>query len=131
MIIRLNTTKDIPIYLQLRNEIVMGIGRGELKIGDRLPSVRQMAGDIGVNHMTVNKTYSVLKQEGFIIIDRRHGATISPHADTASVCEAKMKTELELLVTESALKGIPQKEFVSEVNRLFGQLNIQTTAANP
>ena len=78
MIIKLNTTSEIPIYVQLRNQIVLGIGRGELKIGDGLPTIRQLAEDIGVNSMTVNKAYSILKNEGYIEIDRRHGAKISP-----------------------------------------------------
>ena len=67
MIIKLNMTSEIPIYVQLRNEIVLGIGRGELKAGEQLPTVRQMAADIGVNTMTVNKSYQILKAEGFIL----------------------------------------------------------------
>ena len=78
MIINLNMNSDVPIYVQLRNEIVMGIGRGELKRGESLPTVRQMAADIGVNTMTVNKAYKVLKDEGYIEIDRRHGAKVNP-----------------------------------------------------
>ena len=55
-----------PIYVQLRNQIVKGIGKGELKAGEKLPTVRQLASDAGVNTMTVNKTYQILKNEGFI-----------------------------------------------------------------
>ena len=58
MIIELNTASDIPIYVQLRNQIVLGIGRGELKSGESLPTVRQMAQDTGINVMTVNKAYA-------------------------------------------------------------------------
>ena len=78
MIISLDMSSDIPIYVQLRNQIVTGIGKGELKAGESLPSVRQMARDAGINSMTVNKTYQILKTEGFIEIDRRKGATVSP-----------------------------------------------------
>ena len=56
MIISLDMSSDTPIYVQLRNQIVTGIGRGELRAGESLPSVRQMARDAGVNTMTVNKT---------------------------------------------------------------------------
>lgn len=125
MTIRLDTTSDIPIYLQLRNEVVMGIGRGELRIGDELPTVRQMAADIGINHMTVNKAYALLKQEGFIVIDRRHGAVVSPHAATREGLSRKMESELELLITESALKGVEKKDFVAAVSALFDGLDIQ------
>lgn len=57
MIIKINSRSEIPIYLQLRNQIVKGIGKGELEHGEILPTVRQMAGDLGVNAMTVSKAY--------------------------------------------------------------------------
>ena len=56
MLIRLDMASATPIYVQLRNQIVMGIGTGALKVGEKLPTVRQMAADAGVNTMTVNKT---------------------------------------------------------------------------
>ena len=55
MIIKINMQSEIPIYLQLRNEIVKGIGRGEFEPGESLPTVRQMATDLGINTMTVSK----------------------------------------------------------------------------
>ena len=63
MLIRLDMASATPIYVQLRNQIVMGIGTGALKVGEKLPTVRQMAADAGVNTMTVNKTYQLLKAE--------------------------------------------------------------------
>ena len=71
MIIKINTKSETPIYLQLRNEIVKGIGKGEFEIGESLPTVRQMAMELGVNTMTVSKAYQLLKTEGFIETDRR------------------------------------------------------------
>ena len=61
MIIKINSRSEIPIYLQLRNQIVKGIGKGELEQGEILPTVRQMAADLGVNAMTVSKAYQLLK----------------------------------------------------------------------
>lgn len=65
MIIKINMQSEVPIYLQLRNEIVKGIGRGEFEPGESLPTVRQMATDLGINTMTVSKAYQLLKTEGF------------------------------------------------------------------
>ena len=100
MIIKLDMTSNIPIYVQLRNEIVMGIGRGELKKGEGLPTVRQMAEDIGVNNMTVNKAYGILKSEGYIEIDRRHGAKVSTEIDMNKEFKEKLEGELEDAVTK-------------------------------
>jgi DNA-binding transcriptional regulator YhcF (GntR family) len=124
MIIRLDTTSEIPIYVQLRNQIVTGIGRGDLKIGEGLPSVRLMAEDIGVNTMTVNKTYAILKNEGYIEIDRRHGALVSPKADASGDFREKAEGELELLISEMTLKGISRDEFMELCERLYNRLNV-------
>ena len=124
MIIILDTTSTTPIYIQLRNQIVMGIGRGELKIGEGLPTVRQMAEDVGVNTMTVNKTYSILKQEGYIEIDRRQGARVSPTVDMTGQFREKVEHELALLISESALKGLTREEFMEICSDMFGNLNL-------
>ena len=124
MIVKLDTTAEIPLYVQLRNQIVMGIGRGELKIGQGLPTVRQMAEDIGVNTMTVNKTYAILKQEGYIEIDRRHGAKVSPKVDLTGQFKEKLEAELELLISESALKGMTREDFINICTNAYNKLNI-------
>lgn len=123
MILKLNMASNTPIYVQLRNEIVLGIGNGKLKIGENLPTVRQLAEDIGVNTMTVSKTYTILKNEGFIEIDRRHGAKINPKLDSSMEFKEKLEDELMLLIAESALKGINRKDFLSMCNDIFDNMN--------
>ncbi|MDE5747251.1 MAG: GntR family transcriptional regulator [Acetatifactor sp.] len=119
MIISLDTGSSIPIYVQLRNQIVTGIGRGELKEGERLPTVRQLAEDAGVNTMTVNKTYQLLKMEGFITIDRRRGATVSPVRQWDEKYREKLEAELELLSAEARMKGMEQAEFLTLCEQIF------------
>ena len=122
MLITLDTTSSIPIYVQLRNQIVTGIGRGELKAGEHLPTVRQLAADAGVNTMTVNKTYQLLKAEGFIEIDSRQGATVCPSRQEAEVYREKLEKELELLSAEACLKGMGREEFLELCGDIFGQM---------
>lgn len=122
MLITLDTTSSIPIYVQLRNQIVTGIGRGELNAGEHLPTVRQLAADAGVNTMTVNKTYQLLKAEGFIEIDRRQGATVCPSRQEAEVYREKLEKELELLSAEACLKGMGREEFLELCGDIFGQM---------
>jgi len=124
MIIKLDTTSETPLYVQLRNEIVMGIGRGELKIGQGLPTVRQMAQDIGVNTMTVNKTYAILKQEGYIEIDRRHGAKVNPKIDMTGQFREKVESELMLLISESSLKGMSREDFMNMCAGVYDSLDL-------
>ncbi|MBQ2290399.1 MAG: GntR family transcriptional regulator [Bacteroidaceae bacterium] len=63
MLIEIDFNSDEAIYLQLRNQIILGIATAQFREGDSLPSVRQLADTIGINMHTVNKAYTVLKQE--------------------------------------------------------------------
>lgn len=123
MILRLENGSEVPIYVQLRNQIVMGIGRGEFKAGESLPTVRQLAQDIGVNTMTVNKTYQILKLEGYIEIDRRKGTTVCAIKDETAVIQKKLEQELELLSAQACLKGYGKKEFLDLCGAMFDKMN--------
>ena len=80
MLLQLDFSSDLPIYLQIRNQIVLGIAGGKLAPGERLPTIRALADEAGVNMMTVSKAYQLLKQEGYISTDRRSGAVVSETA---------------------------------------------------
>lgn len=124
MIIELDMNSSTPIYVQLRNQIVMEIGRGELKLGESLPTVRQLAQDIGVNTMTVNKAYQILKTEGYIKIDRRHGAIVSDNIDMDIVFREKLENELELLLAEAAINGMDKNDFLSMCNEIYSKMKV-------
>lgn len=125
MIIRLDMTSEVPIYVQLRNAIVVGIGKGELVPGEGLPTVRQMAEDLGVNTMTVNKTYAILKNEGFIEIDRRHGAKVNPQKDKFGVFREKAEEELLLLIAEATVRGLEKSEFMELCEKVYQSMHMQ------
>ena len=120
MIIALNMTSEVPIYVQLRNAVVVGIGKGELKPGEGLPTVRQMAEDLGVNTMTVNKAYALLKDQGFIEIDRRHGARVNPQQDTFGVFREKAEERLLVLIAEATARGLEKGEFMELCEKVYG-----------
>ncbi len=123
MILRIDFSGELPIYMQLRNEIVKGIGRGELADGETLPTVRQLAADLGVNTMTVSKAYQYLKTEGYIETDRRRGTVVClpgrgvQCADQA-FCE-KLESGLELLGAEAKIKGFQKEEFIRMCSAAF------------
>ncbi len=125
MIIRLDMASEVPIYVQLRNAVVVGIGKGELAPGEGLPTVRQMAEDLGVNTMTVNKAYGILKNEGFIEIDRRHGAKVNPQKDKFGVFQEKAEEELLLLIAEATVRGLEKNEFMELCEKVYGSMQIQ------
>ena len=106
MIIEIDFNSDEALYMQLRNQIILGIATSQYQEGEALPSVRSLADTIGINMHTVNKAYSVLRQEGFVTIDRRKGAIISLDID-------KLKA-LEEMKSEGVIDEIFDHWFVSE-----------------
>lgn len=109
---------EIPIYIQLRNQIVKGIARGELTEGYSLPSVRSFADDIGINMHTVNKAYTILKAEGYIVLDRRHGAFISVSKKNNSDKE-KFKEDLSVTIHSCIAKGMTKEEINSIIEEIY------------
>ena len=77
MIIQIDFNSNEAIYMQLRNQIVIGIAQDKIKHGQSLPSVRQLAEELGVNMHTVNKAYTILKNDGYLTLERRKGAVVS------------------------------------------------------
>ena len=119
MILKIDMSNDIPIYQQIRNQIVFGVAKGELKYGDSLPTVRQLAADIGVNPMTVNRAYSILKNEGTIIIDRRHGAKISLKSLESTTFDADFDQRAILLISEASTRGATKEELSEHISKLI------------
>lgn len=121
MILSIDFNSDEALYIQLRNQIIIGIATGRIREGDSLPSVRQLADNISINMHTVNKAYSVLKQEGFVKLDRRRGAIISLDVDKQRVLE-EMKEEIAVAMAKGICKGIRREEVhrvVDEIYELF------------
>jgi GntR family transcriptional regulator len=126
MILDLDFNSDIPIYTQIREQIIKSIAKGDLKINESLPSVRNMAEEIGVNLHTVNKSYNLLKDEGYINIDRRKGAIVKElPLDKTDDNITKIKSMLDLLVAESYLLGMSREEFLNYSNKLFDEYGVK------
>lgn len=120
MIIKVDFNSDEAIYMQLRNQIVLGIATSTLQEGDSLPSVRQLADEIGINMHTVNKAYTVLKQEGLIRLDRRKGAVIAIDIDKLQILE-DMKRQLAVVLAKGRCKNITKEEVYTLVDEIFEQ----------
>lgn len=120
MIVEIDFTSEEAIYMQLRNQIILGIATSVLREGDALPSVRQLADDIGINMHTVNKAYSVLRQEGFVTIDRRKGAVIAVEVDKSRAL-AEMKQNLQMMLAKARCKNITRQEIHSLVDEIFSE----------
>ena len=118
MVIEIDFNSQEALYLQLRNQIILGIATARFREGDALPSVRQLADDIGINMHTVNKAYTVLKQEGFVKMDRRKGAVIALDMDRLRSVE-EMDEDLRGILAKGICKGIGREEVHRMVDEIY------------
>jgi len=120
MILTLDFSGEIPIYMQIRNQIVIGIAGGQLRPGEKLPTIRTLGDQFGINMMTVNKAYQLLKQEGYIITDRRAGAVVKGPADAG--LPAVTQDQLRLLVSEAKMHQVSKAELLALCGELYDAL---------
>lgn len=121
MLFQLDFSCETPIYKQVRDQIVLGIADGKLQSGERLPTVRALANETGVNVMTINKAYQVLKQEGYITADRRGGSVIAAGNTLGDTNASSEKTleELRLPAATAKLAGMRNVEWLSLCEKAF------------
>ena len=72
---------EVPVYEQVADQLRRHVASGDLAPGTTLPSVRQLAGDLGVNLNTIARAYRLLEGEGFLAIRDRSGVVVAPPAD--------------------------------------------------
>lgn len=118
MLIEIDFNSDEAIYIQLCNQIIMGIATSRIQEGDSLPSVRQMADNIGINMHTVNKAYAVLREEGIIQLDRRRGAVIAIDMNKLQALQ-DMKRQLTVVLAKGRCKNITKEDVYALVDEIF------------
>ena len=120
MIIRIDFNSNEALYMQLRNQIVIGIATAQLREGDSLPSVRQLADTIGINMHTVNKAYALLREEGFIQLDRRRGAVVALDVDKLEAM-LEIKGNLRILLAKAWCKNISRDEIHRLIDEIYAE----------
>lgn len=118
MILEIDFNSDEALYLQLCNQIILGIATSRFREGDPLPSVRQLADAVGINMHTVNKAYTVLKEEGYVRVDRRRGAVIAVDMDHIRATE-ELKRELQVILAKSSCRNISRAEIHELIDEIY------------
>lgn len=120
MYLEIDFNSEEAFYIQLCNQIIIGIATSRLQEGDTLPSVRQLAEEIGINMHTVNKAYTLLKQEGYIRLDRRNGAVIAIDVDKLKAMN-EMKKELLVILAKGSCKNITRTEVHALIDEIYSE----------
>ena len=117
MIIEIDFNSDEAIYQQLCNQIILEIATSHLREGDSLPSVRAQAEEVGINMHTVNKAYTVLKNEGFLAVDRRRGAIVLVDKEKMRALQ-DLRNDLTIALARANCKNIT----IDEVHALIDEI---------
>ena len=120
MVIKIDFQSDEALYTQLMNQIIMGIATSRLQEGDPLPSVRQLADTVGINMHTVNKAYSLLRQEGFVSIDRRKGTVICLDVDKIRAMD-ELKQNLRVALARGCCRNVTREEVHSLIDEILDE----------
>ncbi len=118
-----------PAYLQLRDQIVQGIATGALAPGDSLPSVRRLASELGLNLHTVNKAFTVLRDEGFVRLTERQSATVDPKPEAPSAAEPRLAAALTPLLAEFVVKGLSREAVMAQVAHVLEPMSSPAPAS--
>ncbi len=119
MILKIDFNSSEAIYMQLRNQIIIGIAQNTIKDGESLPSVRQLADELGVNMHTVNKAYALLRNDGYLKLDRRKGAVVCVSMDMKPKHLETINIGMRMMVAEAICKDISLDEMHKLVTDMY------------
>lgn len=123
MVIRVDFGSEEALYVQLYNQIIYGIANAQLLPGDSLPSVRELAQDIGINMHTVNKAYAILRQDGYLRLDRRNGAVIAVDSDKLRAME-QLKNEMRISLAKALCRGLTEEEIHAATDEVLREFQV-------
>ena len=118
MLLKFDFASNVPIYMQLRNQVVIAIAEGKLMPGEQLPTIRALAEESGINMMTVSKAYQLLKQEGYITTDRRNGAVVMGGVGEGRLSEESLM-KLRLCISELRIAGVSCGELLELCREMY------------
>ncbi|MCG8334719.1 MAG: GntR family transcriptional regulator [Proteobacteria bacterium] len=124
MLIKLNLSSPVPIYQQLKEQIVEGIASGDIVPGEELPSVRRLAADLSINLHTVNKAYNQLKQDGFLSVHRNRGAVVNAPDDYRADenYAQQLSDSLRPIIAEASCRGLSIEDIVTACRQVHQSL---------
>ena len=120
MFIEIDFSSQDPIYQQLCDQIIMGIATNHFLEGETLPSVRMLADEIGINMHTVNKAYGILRDRGYVKVDRRRGAVVAVQNNKEKALE-QVRQSMKQVAASAFCRGLSREELYHVVDSLYDE----------
>ena len=116
--IELHKKSGIPLYVQLKHQIVSAIQVGALQVGDRMPTERELAGELGISRKTVSHAYNLLEEDGIILSHQGRGTFVNKISSAALNNTAIMQKNTEILKRLDELTDIAIKADLTQTQLL-------------
>lgn len=125
--IRIDLASPVPAYRQIANTLRALLVAGTFRVGEPLPTVRQLAVDLGVHHNTVAEAYRVLSDEGWLVLRRRHGAIVIDRSRPSPPREARtsLVQRLRELTAEAQAAGLSPGIIAESMRSIAKQLAVE------
>ena len=121
--LRVNDTSGVPVWIQIRNQIIFLIRSGRLRSGDTLPTVRELAIQLGVNYNTIHKVYQDLETDGLIISGRGKRSTIAEiDREALNLPDSPVDIVIEELVRVVRETGISRVDAMMRIEEALATL---------
>ena len=116
----LDDASGVPVYLQIKEQVLHAIARGQFKPGDQLPTVREVAVNLEINPNTVNRAYADLERDGVLTSRRGRGTFISDRARPTDVSaqRTRLRDIARRALGEARAFGFRVEELVDAVGRV-------------
>ena len=119
--ITIDLESALPIVEQVHAEIRQAIAGGSLRPGDSLPTVRQLAQDLGINLNTVARAYRLLESDGLVTSIRGRGSVVRAAREAPAIAERSLRQRIgrsiRTLIADARLAGLER----SELEALFAE----------
>lgn len=127
MLIRLDRHSGVPVFRQIQDQVRFLIATGILKAGEELPSTRALAGELGLNPMTVSKAYAWLEREG--VLERRPGLALVVRAQAPDRKAAARRFELTAELRSAVFAAQKLGFTVDEAVELYREMLAEDSSA--
>ncbi len=117
--LQVDFSSRVPIYEQLCKNIVRLASAGVIKAGDKLPSVRTLATQLGVNPNTVAKAYRMLESEGYIFSTVGRGSFLTDRLSEDSAKKLIAVDELKKAVSKAHIFGVTKDEMIKIIDKII------------
>lgn len=116
--ITIDESNGIPIWLQLRNRLIYLITSGYYRNGEKLPTMREMAVELGINYNTVSKVYQDIERDGYIVSKRGKGTFVSDaYLSNKDAAGDEADSLADVFIQQCRELGVPRQDIIALVER--------------